>query len=161
MSSKVKKLVPSLVCHPNAIPAFELTQFLFCRDSATAPQPERLKLYARTRKLQYFRKEQNNLFLDGWMSLLLNDDFTFKKLISAHPSNIEFNSWLYAIDAIVALSNKVNFLPNLGYFFDSAPGHVQARLFCDQVPRTTLAKVVKFSGESRASVRYYLQNKRG
>lgn len=156
-NKKEKSHIPNLVCHPLAVPAFELTQEIFCSPSSAPISKHRLKLFSQRQHLAFFERScGNEVFFTGWIPLLLTPE-NFKKYdVLNGPSNIELKSWTYALDAILSLSSRSNVVPNLALFFSQVPEKLKCRFFLDRTPKTLQALVVEFTGESRASVRYFL-----
>lgn len=152
----VKKLPPQIVCHRDALPAYQFTQLIFCFRSKSAPNKYRIALFARIVKLNFSVRGGSECFFEGWMPLLFPamNISADKCLITA--SNIEIRSWLYALHSILILSSKDKVIGNLALFFDHAPQHIQTRIFGFKLPRTVMARVIEFSGESRAAVRHVM-----
>jgi hypothetical protein len=154
---KNKNLATNLICHPLAVPAFELTQAIFL----SSPIPlslHKLLLLSRARRFMCFeRADGKYVFFSGWMPLLLNPSDSRKEVVKAGPSYIEFQAWLYALESILLLSSRNSVIENLAFFFFNVPDKVKARLFIGRIPNTTQAQIVEFTGESRASVRHYLR----
>lgn len=152
-----KKLVPNLVCHPQAVPAFELTQEIFCSPSSAPVSKHKLKLFSQRQHLAFFKRScGNKVFFSGWIPLLLIPENVKKHDVLNGPSSIELKSWGYAMDAILSLSSRSNVVPNLALFFSQVPEKLKFRFFLDRTPKTLQAQVTEFTGESRASVRYFL-----
>lgn len=152
-----KKLVPNLICHPLAVPAFEFTQEIFCSPSSASVSKHKLKHFGQRQHLAFFEKScGNKLFFTGWLPLLLTPENVRKQDVLNGPSNIEFKAWSYALDAILSLSSRSEVLPNLALFFSKVPQGLIFRFFSGRTPKTLQAQIIEFTGESRASVRYFL-----
>lgn len=154
-----KKLALNLICHPQAVPAFELTQEIFCSSSAREISKHKLKCFGQRQHLQYFERScGHKVFYTGWVPLLLDPESLKKDYVLNGPSHIEFRAWSYVLDAILTLSKRSALLPNLALFFSYVPPKIKFRFFVNQVPRTLKAQLVEFTGESPNSIRYFLRN---
>lgn len=147
----------SPVCHPLALPAFELTQLIFSFQNTRQVSLPRLKLLNRKFKLTALSKEKGEVFFEGWMPLICGIDVSGRKVLKGSISNIKERAWIYALNSIVLLSCKRDFIYNISLFFEHAPRPTQARLFSCKLPHTVLARTVEFTGESRATVRHALK----
>tara|TARA_Y100000296_G_C5159884_1_gene251207 strand:+ start:820 stop:1314 length:495 start_codon:yes stop_codon:yes gene_type:complete len=155
-NKKEKSHIPNLVCHPLATDAFELSRVIFSARKNEISKPK-LTLLSRTRKLKYFqRADGRQVFISGWLPLVLGDFSISKEDIINGPSGVEFHAWLYLLETIFLLSKKNEVLLGLTHYFSHAPEKVKARIFGLPVPRTIQAQLVAYTGESRASIRHYL-----
>lgn len=156
-SLKIKSSTPRLACHPQALPAFEFTQFIFLLRGVSTPSRHRIALVARATKLGITVVGGSEVFIEGWMPLLFSHKGGRKTNYPSNISNIESRSWTYALQAALVLSHKRDCIRHVGLFFEHAPIYVQARFFDGRLPSTTLAKTQEFLGENRSVVRNALK----
>lgn len=153
-----KNLKTNFICHPQAVTAFELTQAIFSSHTESDLSKHKILHLTRICCFKYFeRADGKKVFFSGWLPQILKlDNYKKTDVYNVH-SNIEFQAWLYALESILILSCRKTLISNLVLFFNCVPENIKFRFFNGRVPSTLQAQLVEFTGESKASIRHYLQ----